>query len=516
MRLLLIKETSEIRGEISHGIGLIGTIAKELATVRIIDNDSLYVTHSPRKLMEKIVAFSPDIIGFHINTHNIYRTGFLVGMIKQKMPHICLIGGGIHAFYEPGEILDLGIHIVAVEEADLTINPLLNALRDFVGSNHPFRIHAPVISVLSQVPGLLFDDENKNRISTGRPNFITDLDQLPFIDHTLFNLEDYIHKSEDGHYVTNTLLTQRGCPFSCTFCQGDEQQGAFRMSRANSPQYQLNYIKHLHKMYNHKYFIFLDTNFTLNRKKTLEFCELIITSELHDKIKFYCETNAFAIIDEALATALRRAGCVDMALGIERLTEDSLRKINKKLKPEIIHACVRNISAVGIRLAANVLLGFPFDTEQTIQEEEKHFTQLLNHVDSISCSVVVPLPGTQIYQQTRHQKWYLKPEYIRWKPPFYHYAFNFNGNAWQANYFDLDQKTMRAILAMREKMHTLRIERINSRLVSFLFMFVKGLARISLFLFRMSPIMERIVFYPVLMIYNFMWKLMVSKFYVER
>lgn len=518
MKLLLIREVAEVRGVISQGLGLIATIVKEIVTVRILDNNSLYVTHSRKQILKKIKEFSPDFIGFHVNALNIHKTLLLVQEIKQSMGHIGLLGGGLHAFYEPGEILDLGIHIVAIDEADLTIIPLLKALEGSVDVNKPFRVNAELTERLQAIPGLLFDNEASIRINTGRPNYIEDLDQLPFIDHTLYNLEDYIRKPSDGYYVTNTLLTQRGCPFACSFCQGDEEHGGFRLARANSPQYRVAYMQSLYERHGHNYLIFLDTNFTLNRKKTLEFCELVVAAGLHEKITFQCETNAFAIIDTTLATALRHAGCVEIGLGVERLTQEAQMQINKRLKLETIYACIRNISAAGIRLSVNVLVGFPFDTPETIREEEKQFTYLLDLMDSISVSVnvVLPLPGTQIYHQTRYKKWYLGKEYIRWKPPFYHYAYNYNGNAWHANYFDLNDESMTAIRKMHDDMHTKRIQRTNSRLVSFLYFFIQLLAKFSFMLFHLSPLLERIIFAPVKVTYNVMWKYMVSRYYINR
>ncbi len=516
MKLMLIREVSEIRGDISQGMGLIGTIAKEKATVRILDNNSPYVTHSRKRIVEKIRAFGPDIIGFHVHTHNIHKTGLLVAAVKEAFPHTCLIGGGIHAYYEPGEIVDLGIHIVATEEADLTILPLLDGLQGAVGGEEPFAIGPELTERLLHIPGLLFDDDQKQRHNSGRPNFISDLDQLPFVDHSLFNLEDYIHKSSDNHYVTNTLLTQRGCPFSCSFCQGDDRHGAFRMARTNSPRYRFDYVKSLYERYGHDYMIFFDANFTLHRKKTLEFCDLMIHSELKGKIKFYCETNVLSKIDTTMATALRQAGFVDMALGIERLTPDSLIKINKRIKADIIDESVRNVSAAGIRISANALIGFPFDTEETIREEEKRFSQIMEMTDSTLVTVVLPLPGTRIHKQTRHKKWYLEKDYINWRPPFYHTAYNYHGIAWHTNFFDLDEKTMTAIRGMCERMWAKRIHRINSRVVSFLFFFVELLAKGSLALFRVSPTLERIFYAPVTLVYATMWKLMVSRFYVNR
>jgi anaerobic magnesium-protoporphyrin IX monomethyl ester cyclase len=518
VKLLLIREVSEVSGDISQGIGLIGTIAKEEATVRIIDNNSYHVTHSVKTIIKKIREYNPDAVGFHVHTHNMYKTGELIKEIRRYMPHICLIGGGIHAFFEPEEILDLGVDIVAVEEADLTINPLLRALKGAVDHDKAFKIGRELSGKLSQIPGLIyFDDDAGERKNSGRPNFITDLDALPFIDHSIFNLEDYILKPSDGHYVTNTLVTQRGCPFSCSFCQGVDEEGAYRMLRENSAEYRLKYMKYLVDKFGHNYIMFYDANFTINHKKTLEFCNLLIESGLNKSVTFFCETNVKIKFDAKLAKAMAAAGCTEIALGIERLTKESQEQILKVTDYNLIMERIHNIHSAGIRITANALIGFPFDTVESIEEEGRRFNGLLDRVDSIMVSVVLPLPGTKVYEETGKKKWYVGEEYGRWRPPFYQRAYHYvDGNAWHANYFDLDKQTMAAIRNMRERMHAKSIAKVNSRLISILFFFVELLAKVSLFLFNRSPMVERVVFAPIEWSYNFLWKFMVQKYYVSR
>jgi anaerobic magnesium-protoporphyrin IX monomethyl ester cyclase len=518
LKLFLIREVSEVNGDISQGIGLIGTIAKEEATVSILDNNSFHITHPIKTIIKKIEKFDPDVIGFHIHTHNMYKTWELIREIQSSFPHICLIGGGIHAFFEPEEILDIGAHIVAVEEADLTINPLLRALKGTIHRNQPFKINSDLSEKLTKIPGLIYhDDATSTRKNTGRPNFVTDLDELPFVDHSLFNLEDYIFKPSDGHYVTNTLVTQRGCPFSCSFCQGVDEEGAYKMLRENSPEYRLAYMKYLVEQHGHNYVLFYDANFTVNNKKTLEFCNLLIESGLNKTVKFFCETNVKIKIDKKLADAMAEAGCTDLALGIERLTNDAQKQILKVTDNKLIKERVHNLNSAGIRITANALIGFPFDTVATIKEEERRFVGLLDEVDSIMVSVVLPLPGTKLYEETDKKKWYIGEEYGKWKSPFYQRAYHYvDGNAWHANYFNLDDHTMAAIRGMRERMHAKSIKSVNNKFISFLFFFVEILAKGSLFLHKISPMAERVVFGPIEWCYDYLWKFMVQTYYVSR
>ncbi|MBF0195818.1 MAG: B12-binding domain-containing radical SAM protein [Magnetococcales bacterium] len=514
MKFLLLREHSEIKGNISHGLGLIGTIAKEVATVKIIDNNSFYKTYSIKQLIEKIRLFEPDVIGFHIHTYNVHITRLLITEVRLIFPHICLIGGGLHAYYRPAEILEIGIHICAKEEADLTIIPLLRALQ--LANENPtdnFYVTPVLADKLKLISGLIFNQEgSKEYIDTGRPEFIKNLDELPFIDHDLFNLEDFILSPVDANHVSNTLLTQRGCPFSCSFCQGPDNS-AYMMVREASPEYKIRYIEYLIEKHGHDRVNFYDANFTLNRKKAIAFCDLMIESGLNTKIKFTCSTNVAGKIDQQFAAKIEEAGCVVLSLGVERLDPESLQKIGKNKKFHLVMDNIKIWSKTNIQVDVNAMIGFPFETVETIKKEESSFAEILDLVDSIMAYIVIPIPGTKIYEETDKQRWYMQEPYASWDPPFYHTVYNHEGDAWKRNYFNLDKKTMRAILSMKERMYGRIIQKVNSPLLSFLFLLLQILAKISLAIFTVSPRLEKILFFPVRAVYTFLWKNMAEKYY---
>jgi hypothetical protein len=87
------------------------------------------------------------------------------------------------------------------------------------------------------------------------------------------------------------------------------------------------------------------------------------------------------------------------------------------------------------------------------------------------------------------------------------------GNAWTANYFDLDQETMQAILRMKERSHARIIQKLNNPLVSVLFLFVQLFAKTSRAIYNVSPVVERIIFFPIGAVYLFFNKMLVKRYY---
>ncbi len=358
------------------------------------------------------------------------------------------------------------------------------------------------------------DPDSGERVSTGHAKLIQNLDDLPFVDLDLFNLDDHVRAEFDGHQVTNTIITQRGCPFNCTFCQSDaaDRKNAYLNVRENSAQYKFDYVKHRQKTTGHNYIIFIDANFTLNKKVTTEFLHMVIDSGLNETMRFQCETNVALKLELEFCQLLRKAGFENIALGVERLNQESLRLIRKNKNFNIIHNNIDNLNAAGINLSACALIGFPFDNKDTVAEEEKNFAEIYDKLASVQVSVLQPMPDTNVYQYTNHKKWYADRKYLEWKPPFYHYAYKFNSDAWARNYFDLDEETMAAVRGMTERMFKSRIDEINNRFIDFLFVIVQGLASVSYFLYRKVPVVERVLFFPVVYVYRKMWKFMVYRY----
>ena len=519
MKLLFIRETSSLYrySNTSFGLGLIGTIAKDCGSVRILDNNSLYKYYSVKQILRQIDEYAPDVIGFNVHAFNIYKTQALVNAIGRTFPNIVLIGGGLHTYSEPGEVADLGVHIVARGEADKTITLLLRAIEPFiVKPKDSFKISKPLADVLAQVPGLLFEDAQGNDwIDTGPPEFIKDMDELPFVDYSLFNLNDFIRHKDDYNYVTNVIITQRGCPFQCPFCHMETDAQA-RTVRENSTLYKLKYVEYIRRNYDPGHIIFYDENFTMDKVGTIEFCQEAVTQNLHSDISFSCQTNVAVPFEDALLRAMKKANFNQVGLGIERLSTDALKLIKKNKSHGIIINNIDMLNRHDLSVLANCLIGFPFDTAETVQKEKVLFEEIIDKIDVFAINNLLPPPGTEIYSQTRFKQWYLDPDYINWNPSFYHAVYNFSNNAWDMNYFDLSDETQLAIKKMKEYYYDLTIKKIDNRIISFLHFFEKGFAALSYQIFRRSAIVENIIFFLPKLVREKLRSHFLAKFYSKK
>ena len=91
-----------------------------------------------------------------------------------------------------------------------------------------------------------------------------------------------------GSGPTININASRGCPYSCFYyCVYPLQQG--RKLRLKSPKRLLDEMIYFNKKLNVSNFIFRDPVFSINRKHTLEFCDVLVNSE--EKFQFIIETH---------------------------------------------------------------------------------------------------------------------------------------------------------------------------------------------------------------------------------
>ena len=115
-----------------------------------------------------------------------------------------------------------------------------------------------------------------------------------------------------------TLITSRGCPFRCTFC--DKSVSGSRW-RARSAQSVVDEMTVMVEQYGIRFINIYDDNFTLNRGRVMAICEEILARGL--VIDWKCEGRVDAV-DKELLELMKRAGCKVIAFGVESANRETL------------------------------------------------------------------------------------------------------------------------------------------------------------------------------------------------
>jgi len=241
------------------------------------------------------------------------------------------------------------------------------------------------------VRGLYYKDENNKTVFNGERDRIRNLDELPFPDLNMVNYKEYDVIIKKKKYISS-IMTTRGCPFSCTFCfHSIGKQWASR-----SPENVVDEIEYQVKEFGIKEICIFDDNFTMNVERAKEICRLIIDRKIKIILQF---TNGIRVdrVDKGLLQLLKDAGLWLVAVAPESGSAETLKKINKKFNLDKVEDVVRWCHEIGLNTHSYFMVGFPWETEENINKSINFSLKL--DTDLTQFSRVVPLPGTKLFEQ---------------------------------------------------------------------------------------------------------------------
>ncbi len=243
--------------------------------------------------------------------------------------------------------------------------------------------------------------ENKRVVRTER---IKDLDSLPFQPWDIFSElpYDYTCPWMDIKPVF-TMNTSRGCPFNCAFCSvgsiWGKQYTYFSADRIISE------IEYLIKNFGAKGIYFREDNFTLNRRRVVEFCEKLIKKNVN--IHWACETRVSTLCNEELIKLMSAAGCRAVYLGVESGSQRILDILNKRITVEQIERAIRLCKKYNIRTYCSLITGAPGETYEDYLLTKQLIDKLKPY--TYGFNVFVGIPDSKLYKYVLDNNLY---EYI--------------------------------------------------------------------------------------------------------
>ena len=190
------------------------------------------------------------------------------------------------------------------------------------------------------------------------------------------------------------ILATRGCPYSCRFyCTYPLQQGI--KVRQRNPLLILDEMKHWKSKLGVNFFIFRDPVFSINRKHTLEFCDVLVNSE--EKFQFIIETH-LNNLDIELVKKLKAAGMVMVKVGVESAIS-SIKKDAKRfsIDEDETYNKIKEIESLGIHVTTMFILGYPKDTIETCKATINYAKQINSIITQFT--VFTPYPGTPSFKE---------------------------------------------------------------------------------------------------------------------
>jgi len=277
-------------------------------------------------------------------------------IVKARDPGAKVCIGGPHPSSIPQRCLDDGFDFVVIGEGE-------QALRDIA-----VRLDArlPIERAL-------------------RYPYIKDLDSIPFPRRDLINLRDYGYPIDGGN--ATTVITSRGCPFSCAFCSKDVWTGKVRFRGVD---YVIKEIEKIKSEFGFKNFLFLDDAFNLNKKRLFEICSRLKPMG----IRWRCYARSDTTTKEMLV-AMKEGGCIEVGFGLESASQKILDAVDKRLRIETATRFVKECKETGIAVNVFIMIGLPGETYETVQETKKWMEE--NRPEKFGFNIYSPYIGTNIF-----------------------------------------------------------------------------------------------------------------------
>lgn len=348
-----------------------------------------------------------DIAGFQLFTCDFSSVRKMAEIVKEVDSDIITIAGGPHISGLPEHTmkeirnLDYGFY----GEAEIGIVKFCDYISKTENSSKEKETELEADSgtdvynkretvTLSEIPGLIY--RNGDEVLVNDRNAVEDLDSLDFPDWESIDPNTYPH-APHGTFTKSLpaapVITSRGCPYSCTYCGVKSTTG--RRLRMRSPENIISEIELLIKKYGVKEIHIEDDNFTFNRERVVEFCNLLLDKNI--KINWACPNGVrLDTLDEELLRLMEKAGCYSFAVGIESGSPGILKDMRRQVTVEKMREKIMLIaSTTKIKMTGFLMAGYPTETIEDIKETIKFVNSL--PLNRAQYSNFLPLPGTKIF-----------------------------------------------------------------------------------------------------------------------
>ena len=195
-----------------------------------------------------------------------------------------------------------------------------------------------------------------------------------------------------GEDIQSTcVLFSRGCVFRCKFCVYNVPP-MIQMKSPESIKEEIKYLKNEYKIQaiNLKDEICIP----ISRKVAVPFLEAIKQSD----IMWRGQTTVVGITEEKLALA-KESGCVELAVGVESVSQQVLDIIDKKIVIEDVRDFIKLCNKYDIKVKMCLIFGLPGEPENIV-EMTRTFIEETEPV-YVSLSGLDPVPGSEIYKNYR-------------------------------------------------------------------------------------------------------------------
>jgi radical SAM superfamily enzyme YgiQ (UPF0313 family) len=331
-------------------------------------------------LFEVLREFKPDLIGFSLTALTLDPAAEVTARIKQHFD-VPVIWGGAGPTLEPERCLehaDLVCHGEG-EELIVELAERLDAGVDY-----------------ADLRGLWL--ERNGTIIKNPDAPLLDLDKIAIPDfetaRTLSINDDQLRRNVYPHNLGRqyVIMTQRGCPFSCSFCVESVYQdmwGKKNSLRRRSVDVVIEELVAAKRRFDINQVMFYDDVFTVNPKWLREFSARY---KAEVGLPFWAYTYPTTTRKEDLLL-LKDAGLRSITMGIQSGSEEILRDFNRPVAQDKANEAARIIAECGLQGFFDLITKVHFEKEEHLRQTFEFLLEFPREMQSVGFGHMTAFPN---------------------------------------------------------------------------------------------------------------------------
>jgi len=301
-----------------------------------------------------------DVYMYSVATLDYLDTKKIVKQIRESYPKSKHIAGGIHMELFPEESLGV-FDAISIGEGEENIKRIVSDLKN------------------SRLKKVYKQQET------------IDLNSYPYPNRKYLPKSAIVDKEIlGGEYLDlkgTSVMFSKGCPFNCYFCANLNQE----KTRFRSPKNIIDEIEYLKREYRVEALAIKDDNsIPINRKAAKPFLEAIAQTN----IKWRGQSRAHDFPEDIIKLT-KESGCVEVAVGVESVSQKVLNIINKRIDLDTARKYLFNLTKQDLNIRLNLIMGLPGEPDDIAEQTIKFVKEI--EPASVLLSLFCPVPGSEIY-----------------------------------------------------------------------------------------------------------------------
>lgn len=345
--------------------------------VRGFDVDVFDTTFSSRQAFRNYVTTTqPPVVGIYCNMMTKQNVLAMTRFCKEQGCAV-ILGGPEPANYAK-EYLARGADVVVIGEGELTLEELLPHLARRGPTD------------MREIKGIVYCEDDGSFVQTPARPYIDDLDAQPFPDRAAIDIPEYLRVWREHHGRGSvSLITARGCPYTCRWCSHAVYG---HTHRRRSPENVADEIEHILEKYDPDMLWYADDVFTIHRRDFFG-----LADELkHRGIRIPFETiSREDRLNEDVVRTLAEMGCFRLWIGSESGSQRVIDAMDRRIDVERTREMTHLLQQHDIEVGMFMMLGYEGETIEDIEATVDHLKRA--NPDVFLTTVAYPIRDTPYY-----------------------------------------------------------------------------------------------------------------------